>query len=35
VNGVSWCRILQFLVAILNALSWYLCGSGVDRRKSG
>ena len=34
-NGVNWCRILQFLVAILNALSWYLCGSGVDRRKSG
>jgi hypothetical protein len=35
VNGVNWCRILQFLVAVLNALSWYLCGSGVDRRKSG
>jgi hypothetical protein len=33
VHGVNWCRILQLLATILNALSWYLCGSSVDRRK--
>jgi hypothetical protein len=31
---LNWCRILQLLVTVLNALLWYLCGQGVDRRKS-
>jgi hypothetical protein len=34
VNGVSWCKILQLLATVLNALSWYLCHNGVDRRKA-
>jgi hypothetical protein len=33
VNGVRWCRILQLLATILNALSWYLCGQKADKSK--
>ena len=32
-NGVNWCRIVQFLISIVNALLWYICGHKNDDRK--
>jgi hypothetical protein len=32
-NGWNWCRILQFLIAVVNAVMWYICGHKSDDYK--